>query len=120
MPKPYQLDLRARVMAEVDAGLSLTQAAQRFGVAPSTASRWRKRLDEAGELEASPMGGRRALLEDHVLWFANLKQRRPHLTPTTAYAEVRALGLEVSYASVRRFMVKHGWAQARVRRKPVG
>ncbi len=33
MPRPLSIDLRARVLAAIDAGLSCRQAAERFGVA---------------------------------------------------------------------------------------
>jgi hypothetical protein len=40
MPKPLSLDLRSRVLAAVDGGLSCCQAAERFGVSASSAIRW--------------------------------------------------------------------------------
>lgn len=113
MPKPYELDLRAKVMTLVDAGLSLHQAADRFGVAPSTVWRWRQRRQRSGELAASPMGGKRSKLELYVDWFAKLKARRPLVTPRGAHAELQLLGVAASYATVRRFMIKHGWAQGK-------
>lgn len=36
MPKPLSLDLRSRVLAAIDGGLSCRQAAERFGVSPSS------------------------------------------------------------------------------------
>src|SRR5215204_3546970 len=40
MPKALSFDLRSRVLAAVDAGLSCRQAATRFGVSASSAIRW--------------------------------------------------------------------------------
>jgi transposase len=41
MRQPLSLELRVRVLAAFDDGLSCRAAAARFGVAPSTAIRWR-------------------------------------------------------------------------------
>ena len=40
MPRSLHFDLRSRVLAGVDAGLSCRQAAERFGVSASSAIRW--------------------------------------------------------------------------------
>ena len=40
MPKPLSIDLRERVLAAVAGGMSRRAAAERFGVAPSTAIKW--------------------------------------------------------------------------------
>ncbi len=43
MGKPYSLDLRKRVVAAIEGGISRNQAAKQFGVAISTAINWMKR-----------------------------------------------------------------------------
>jgi transposase len=40
MGQPLSMDLRTRLLAAIDAGMSCRGAAARFGVAPSTAIRW--------------------------------------------------------------------------------
>jgi transposase len=40
MPKALSFDLRSRVLAAIDEGLSCRQAAARFGVSASSAIRW--------------------------------------------------------------------------------
>jgi transposase-like protein len=54
--KPYSLDLRKRVVAAIEGGMSRSQAAKQFGVAISTAIGWMKRVDETGSVEP---GGQR-------------------------------------------------------------
>jgi competence protein ComEC len=44
MGKPYSVDLRRRVVAAIEAGMSRNQAARQFGVAISTAIGWMQRL----------------------------------------------------------------------------
>lgn len=57
MGKPYSLDLRKRVVAALEGGLSRNQAAKRFGIGISTAINWARRLRETGSVEPGQMGG---------------------------------------------------------------
>lgn len=59
MPKPLSFDLRTRVLAAVEAGLSCRQAAERFGVSPSSAIRWQALRRSGGDARAKPSGGDR-------------------------------------------------------------
>ena len=52
MGKPYSLDLRKRVVAAIEGGLSRNQAAKQFGVAISTAIGWMQRVEETGCVSA--------------------------------------------------------------------
>lgn len=54
MRQPLSLELRVRVLATVDDGMSCRAAAARFGVAPSTAIRWRALRRDAGDFAAKP------------------------------------------------------------------
>ena len=57
MGKPYSLDLRKRVVAAIEGGMSRNRAAKRFGVAISTAIGWMQRVKETGSVEPGQMGG---------------------------------------------------------------
>ena len=59
MPKPLSFDLRSRVLAAVDAGLSCRQAAERFGVSASSAIRWAALRRSGGDARPKPQGGDR-------------------------------------------------------------
>jgi len=50
-------DLRSRVLAAVDAGMSRRSAAERFGVGIATAIRWVRAWRDEGRPAALPMGG---------------------------------------------------------------
>ena len=52
-------DLRERVVAVVDEGMSRNGAAKRFGVRIASAVRWVARFKATGEFSPSPMGGDR-------------------------------------------------------------
>jgi transposase len=57
MAKPLSEDLRSRVVAAVDGGMSRRAAAERFGVAASTAIRWARAWRAEGRTATLPMGG---------------------------------------------------------------
>ena len=57
MGQPLSMDLRSRLLAAVDGGMSCRAAAARFGVAPSTAIRWRVQRRETGAFAPKPQGG---------------------------------------------------------------
>jgi len=50
MGKPYSLDLRKRVVAAIEAGMSRNRAAKQFGIAISTAIGWMERMQETGSV----------------------------------------------------------------------
>jgi transposase len=57
MAKPYSDDLRKRVVAAVEGGLSRRQAASLFDLGISTVVHWVWRFRETGSVAAKPMGG---------------------------------------------------------------
>ena len=59
MPKALSFDLRSRVLAAIDAGLSCRQAAARFGVSASSAIRWQGMRRAGGDARPQPPGGDR-------------------------------------------------------------
>src|SRR5215207_8718049 len=59
MPKALSFDLRSRVLAAIDEGLSCRQAATRFGVSASSAIRWQAQRRAGGDARPKPQGGDR-------------------------------------------------------------
>ena len=57
MGHPLSMDLRTRLLAAINGGLSCRGAATRFGVAPSTAIRWQAQRLETGAFAPKPQGG---------------------------------------------------------------
>ena len=57
MGQPLSMDLRSRLLAAVDEGMSCRAAAARFGVAPSTAIRWQTQRRTTGAFAPKPQGG---------------------------------------------------------------
>jgi transposase len=68
MTRPLSNDLRVRLVDCVAAGLSCRAAANRFGVAASTAVKWVRRWRDTGIVAPRPQGGdkRSARIESHA------------------------------------------------------
>ena len=54
MPKPYSIDLRARVIEAVAGGASRREAAEDYAVAPSTVVLWAQRFEATGSITGNP------------------------------------------------------------------
>ncbi len=61
MAGPYSTDLRLRVLAAYERGMTTSAIAEAFSVCPAWARRVKQRFRENGEVEARPMGGARYL-----------------------------------------------------------
>lgn len=59
MAKALSTDLRERVAAAVEGGMSRRQAAERFGVSPASAVRWCALKRRTGQVAPKPQGGDR-------------------------------------------------------------
>ena len=66
MGQPLSMDLRRRLLAAIDEGMSCRSAASRFGVVPSTEIRWLAQRRETGDFAPKPQGGdmRSRMVED--------------------------------------------------------
>jgi len=105
MSKPYSEDLRERVVAAVEGGLSCRQAASLFAVGVSTVIRWVRRARETGSVAAKPMGGdrRSRLTGERRVWLLERVASEPDLTLEEVRDELAGRGLVVGYGTVWRF-----------------
>jgi len=104
-------DLRHRVIAAVDDGMSRRAAAERFGVAPSTAIRWVQQWRRTGSVQPRPQGGdnRSHRIEVHADEILALVDETPDLTLAEIAAHLeRAHGLRVVQSTVWRFFERRG------------
>jgi transposase len=105
MGAPYSLDLRERVVAAVEGGMSRAEAARQFQVSHSTAIRWTKRKTQTGSPAALPMGGRKPFkLAGEAAWIRARVAEKPDITGRELLAELRARGVAVSYFAVWHFL----------------
>jgi transposase len=105
MGKPYSVDLRRRVVAAIEAGISRNQAARQFGVAISTAIGWVQRVEQTGSIAPGQMGGHKpkAISGEHAVWLSQ-RIRAGDFTLRGLVAELGERGLKVDYRSVWEFV----------------
>ena len=110
MGQPLSLDLRVRVLAAIDAGMSCRAAAARFGVAPSTAIRWQDQRRTTGSIAPKPQGGdmRSRRVEARREDILALWEARKDISLEELRAGLAEIGLTVSVAGLHRFFVRHG------------
>jgi transposase len=104
------MDLRSRLLAAVDDGMSCRGAAARFGVAPSTAIRWHAQRRETGSFAPRPQGGdmRSRRVEERSDDILALWAARKDITLEELRTGLAEMGLTVSVAGLHRFFVRRG------------
>jgi transposase len=110
MGQPLSLDLRTRLIAAIDDGMSCRAAAARFGVAPSTAIRWHAQRCEVGHFEPKAQGGdmRSRRVEERRADILAIWQANRDITLDELRLAVVDIGLTVSIAGLHRFFKRHG------------
>jgi transposase len=104
------MDLRVRVMAAIDGGMSCRGAAVRFGIAPSTAIRWFEQRRATGSIECKPQGGdmRSRRVEERVGDILGFWEARKDISLEELRAGLAEIGLIVSIAGLHRFFARRG------------
>ncbi len=108
MTRALSIDLRERVVAVIDGGLSRRQAAARFGVSVSSAIRWHALARRTGTATPKRQGGdrRSGRIEAHADVILGAVAKRSDIT----LAELRDLlagqGVSVGIATLWRFFAR--------------
>ena len=120
MVKALSLDLRERVLAAVDGGLSCRQAAERFGVSAASAVRWVQRRRKQGTAEASPQGGdrRSARIEAHGDDILAIIAQTPDITLAELQHELAGDGRRFGIGTLWRFLERRRITLKKSRRTP--
>src|SRR5215212_11039843 len=109
MPKALSFDLRSRVLAAIDEGLSCRQAATRFGVSASSAIRWQTQRRAGGDARPKPQGGDRLSRRPEA--YADLIHAAlaevPDMTLPELKARLAAQGAQGSGSALWRFCRRH-------------
>jgi transposase len=110
MGQPLSMDLRSRLLAAIDAGMSCRAAAARFGVAPSTAIRWQAQRRATGDFAPKPQGGdtRSGRTEQRREEILALWEARKDITLDELRVDLAGAGLVVANSTLHRFFVRHG------------
>ena len=110
MGQPLSMDLRRRLLAAIDDGMSCRGAATRFGVAPSTAIRWQAQRRETGSFAPKPQGGdmRSGRVEERRADILAMWEARKDISLEELRGGLIEVGLHVSVAGLHRFFARHG------------
>lgn len=107
MTRPLSNDLRVRLVSAVESGLSCRSAAERFGVAASTAIKWVDRWRRTGRVDPDPQGGdyRSHRIEAYGAEILGLIDETPDITLAEIAAHLdQAHGLKVAQSTIWRFL----------------
>jgi transposase len=123
MTRPYSEDLRVRVVRRVEAGHSVREVAETFGVSVASVVKWSQRKRQTGSVAAKPMGNRLARsLADQRDWLLCRIAEKPDVTLRALVAELNARAIATSYGSVWRLLNDEGISfkkkPARLRARP--
>ena len=111
MARSLSMDLRERVVAAVEGGLSRRQAAGRFGVSVSSAIRWLQLAAREGTPAPKRLGGDRRSdrIEAHGAAIRAKVAEKPDMTLAELRAWLRAEhGISVAISTLWRFFGRHG------------
>ncbi len=105
MSKALSVDLRGRVVAAINDGMSCRQAAARFGVSASSAIRWRALARDRGDVRPGPLGGdrRSGRIEAHADLILSLLEQRRDITLAELRAALAERGIGAGMATLWRF-----------------
>ena len=106
MPKPYSIDLRGRVIEDVETGASRREAAERYGLSPSVVVIWVQRFEETGSVAAKPSGGSASPLEKHAKFLLAQIANKPDLTLDEIVVTMRERRIAGSRSAVWRFFAR--------------
>ena len=110
MGRALSRDLRDRVVAAVEGGVSCRRAAERFGVSAASAIRWRQLALRHGTPAAKPQGGdrRSTKIEDHAAFILDAIEQQPDPTLAELRMMLAERGVSVSIATLWRFFARNG------------
>ena len=81
MGMPYSMDLRERVMAAIEGGMSTHQAAARFSIGIATAGAWARLKRVKGEVTPARQGKPKgSVLDPHADFIFDLIRSTPDMT----------------------------------------
>jgi transposase len=110
MARALSIDLRERVLAAVDGGMSCRQAAGRFGVAASSAIRWNDRRRREGHFRPKPAGGdrRSGRIETHAELILSLVEEKPDMILAELQSRLAEKGIGAALSTLWRFFKRRG------------
>jgi transposase len=104
------MDLRRRLLAAIDEGMSCRAAAARFGMAPATANRWRAQRRDTGSFAPKSQAGdtRSRRVEERRADILAIWETRKDISLAEPRLALIEVGLHVSVAGLHRFFIRRG------------
>lgn len=109
MAKSLSLDLRSRVFAAIDAGLSCRKATIHFGVSAASAIRWQELVHRQGTPVAKKQGGdqRSQVIEAHGALIRKLLEEKHDITLEELKQKLAERGVSAGVTTPWRFFKRH-------------
>jgi transposase len=110
MGKPYSMDLRERVVAVIEAGLSTRTAAARFSIGIATAGAWARLKRATGEIRPAKQGKPTgSVLDPHRDFILGILKETPDTTLDELVERLKGeRGVTVVRTAVWKFLNRHG------------
>lgn len=120
MGKPYSLDLRERVVASLESGLSTRQAAARFSVSIAAVGEWGRLKRLQGDVRPAKQGKPKgSVLDAHAQFILGALKDRPDTTLEEMAERLAAeRNVRVVWTTVWKFLDRHGQTHKKRLRMP--
>lgn len=113
MGKAISLDMRVRMVRGIASGKSRRAVAAQFEVAPSTAVRLQKRLEQTGSIEPSPRGRAKnsGKLGPHRAFLIAIVEAQPDITmPALACRLEDERGVKADPSNLSKLLCREGYS----------
>jgi len=119
MGKPYGMDLRERVVAAVEGGMSTRQAAARFAIGIATAGAWARLKRATGDVRPAKQGKPKgSVLDAHADFILGTLAAAPDTTLDEMVERLRnKRDVAIVRSAVWKFLNRHG--QTHKKRPPM-
>jgi transposase len=120
MARAYSLDLRERVVAAIEAGISTRQAAAQFSIGIATAGRWARLKRSQGDVRPAKQGKPKgSVLDAHEAFILGALRDKPDTTLKEMVERLAAeCGLRVVTTAVWKFLDRHDQTHKKRPRMP--
>jgi transposase len=120
MGKPYSLDLRERVVAALESGMSTGEAAARFSIGKATAGTWGRLKRSQGDVRPAKQGKPKgSVLDPHEAFILGVLREKPDTTLEEMAERLAAeRGVRVVWTAVWKFLDRRGHTHKKRLRTP--
>ena len=120
MGRSYSVDLRERVVAALESGMSTGQAAARFSIGKATAGTWGRLKRSQGDVQPAKQGKPKgSVLDAHEAFILGVLRDKPDTTLEEMAERLAAeRGVRVVWTAVWKFLDRRGQTHKKRLRTP--